>query len=173
MRAGFIVLTMSAAVLAACSGDQATENKAEKAASLQPGQYEVTSEVTAFEVVEPGEAAINTPVGTRATASVCVGNEAQVNPALFANEGLNCQHGSYYARNGRMNMTMNCSKEGAAGNFGTTVEGTFQADSFEATRSVTSYLQGGGDVQISSRLTGRRTGECQAQAPGNTTEAAG
>lgn len=150
-------------LVGACGGGGETaQNKAVTAppARIAAGQWELTSEVTAFRTEDAGPPKINTPVGTRATESVCVGPGAQAPTELFSGAGFNCQHGNYYARNGRLNVTLNCRREGLAGPIPVTVSGTFQGEALEYERSLRTILTSEGDVAIDSRVTGRRTGDC-------------
>jgi hypothetical protein len=154
----WIVCTTVVIILTACGG--AEENKAAtKAASLPTGQWALTAEVTTFTKADQGTPQIDTPVGTRTTESVCVG-AGRPPEALFAGAGYDCTYDSFYARNGRMNVTMICRREGLNGSIPTTADGQFQADSLEYTRDMRTALSGDGDVQIRQRVTGRRTGDC-------------
>jgi len=112
---------------------------------------------------------IATPVGTRATASVCVGAGSELATAFFAGEGYRCAYGtgSYYVHGGRINLTMTCTREGLTGNIAMSVEGTFQSGSAEFRRNLRTILVSDGDVEIDSRVTGRRTGDCTPDAGGS------
>src|SRR5688572_21507014 len=145
-------------VLAACGGAGEENKAATKAASLAPGQWELTSEVTAFNKIDQGETPqINTPVGTRATESVCVA-AGRPPAALFAGQGYECRYDVYYARNSRLNTTMICGGEGLSGSIPTTADGSFTAETLESTRDMRTSLSGDGDVQITAGVTGSRTG---------------
>ena len=152
---------------AACGGGDAGQNKAgtATAANVAAGQWELTSEVTTFHTVDQGSPQLNTPVGTRATETVCVG-AGQPPAALFAGAGFACRYDSYYGRHGRVNATMMCSREGLNGRIPITADGQFGADSLEYTRELRTSLAGSGDVQITSHVTGRRTGDCTPGAEG-------
>src|SRR5687768_7009046 len=66
-----IVCAIPLVALAACGG--AEENKAKgKADTMQPGQYEVTAEVTNFRAADKGTPKINTKQGDSTTRSVCL-----------------------------------------------------------------------------------------------------
>jgi hypothetical protein len=156
-------------LVGACGGGgESAQNKAVTAppATIAAGQWELTSEVTAFHGEDAGPPKINTPVGTRATESVCVGAETQAPSELFSGAGLDCQRGSYYVRNGRLNVTLNCRREGLIGSIPVTAGGTFQTDTLEYQRSLRTILSGNGDVAIDTRVTGRRTGDCTPPATG-------
>lgn len=149
--------------LAACGGGE-SKNKAATADELRPGQYEVVATVTNFRQADQGDPLINATVGGRTTRSVCVAAGAQPLDA-FADEGTTCQEGSsYYARGGILNLTMRCEREGL-GQLSYSVEGTFEAERFEAQRQMDTAFPTPGDVVIASRIEGRRTGEC---TPGTT-----
>jgi hypothetical protein len=153
-------------IAAACGGSGEEKKTAAKAQSLAPGQWELTSEVTAFNKADQGPPAIDTPVGTRATESVCV-TSGRPRTALFAGPGYQCRYDNYYARNGRLNVTMTCGREGLSGTIPMTADGTFEAESIEYTRDIRTSLAGDGDVQITARVTGRRTGECTPETAGD------
>jgi uncharacterized protein DUF3617 len=112
----------------------------------------------------PGNRAIETPVGTRATQSLCVGAGHELQTGFFAGDGYRCSYGSYYVRNGRVNLTMICSREGLDGNVTMAAEGTFEANRVEFRRTLTATLTAGGNVAVDARVTGRRTGACAPDA---------
>lgn len=154
-------------VLAACGGgEEVTENKVEVAAALEPGLYEVRSEVTAFEPLDQGQPKIDTPVGTSSTEQVCIAPGDRPISTLFTGSGFDCEYANYYGRNGRVNHTLNCSREGADGDVGIAVEGTFTADAFEVQRKITTGFSTEGDVRTTATVTGRRVGDCPAAEDG-------
>ena len=152
-------------VFVAACGEAPAENKAEPAAAaLAPGQWELTAEVTSLRKTGQGNPRIETPVGTRATQSLCVGAGHELQTAFFAGEGHRCSYGTYYVRNGRVNLTMRCTREGVDGTITMSAEGTFQASSVEFRRNMTTMLTAGGNVAAEARVTGRRTGACTPDA---------
>jgi hypothetical protein len=150
--------------LAASCGDDIVQNQAGGAdaapATLAPGQWELTSHVTRFTQADQGRPRIDTPVGTRATQSVCVAAGQQLPAALFAGDNFTCSYSAYYVRNGIANATLMCRRAGLNGDISLTSSGHFQADSLDLHRSVRTILSGDGDVLIESDVTGRRTGTC-------------
>ena len=158
--------TILLVAVAACGGEAEQNVAAPKASRLTPGQWELTSEVTAFQTVDQGEPKIDTPVGTRATEQVCVG-EGRPPAALFAGEGYRCNFGDYYLRNGRINITLQCAREDLSGSVPITVGGDFDAESLDYTRELRTVLATDGDVQITARVSGRRTGECSPATEGD------
>lgn len=159
-------------LLSACGSGGAEKNEtAPAAARIAAGQWELASEVTAFRTVDAGAPKIDAPVGTRATASLCVAGDRPP-PELFAGEGYDCSYGDYYVRNGRINVTLNCTREGLSGQIPMTIDGRFADGTTEFTRSIRTALASDGDVEVTARVTGRRTGDCTA-APGGDNAAAG
>ena len=161
-----IACTILLAGVAACGGEAEQNQAGPKASRLTPGQWELTSEVTAFENVDGGEPKIDTPVGTRATELVCVG-EGRPPATLFAGEGYRCNFDNYYLRNGRINVTMQCAREELSGSVPITADGSFEAESLEYQRELRTVLATDGDVQITARVSGRRIGECPPETEGD------
>jgi hypothetical protein len=162
---GMRALALVAIALVAGCGEPPAENQAAPAAAaLAPGQWELTSEVTSFRKTGQGSPRIETPVGTRATQSLCVGAGRELQSAFFAGEGHRCSYGAYYVRNGRVNVTMGCTRDGVDGTITIAAEGTFQANSVEFRRNMTTTLTAGGNVAAEARVTGRRTGDCTPDA---------
>ena len=163
MRAIVIVPLLFAA---ACGGGSESEKNAAqpRAESLAAGMWELTSEVTTLQALDDGSPRIDTPVGTRTTASVCVGS-GRPPTAFFAGEGYTCVYDRYYVRGSRLNVTLRCTGEGLPGSISILAEGRFEAESLEFQRHLSTALSGSGDVRIISRVTGRRTGDCPAGDP--------
>jgi hypothetical protein len=152
------------AFVAAC-GEGPAENKAAPvAAAFAPGQWELTAEVTSVRNTGHGNSGVNAPVGTRATQSLCAAAGHELQTAFFAGDGHRCNYGTYYVRNGRVNLTMSCTREGLDGTIIMAAEGTFQASSVEFRRTSTATLTGGGNVAAEARVTGRRIGDCTPDA---------
>lgn len=159
-----LMLIIPLILAAGCSETAPEEKKASRLAILEPGQYELSSEVTRLTNVDDGAAAINTPVGTRATQSVCVGADGRAATDLFSGEGYACSYDNYYVRNGRINALLSCTRDGLQGQISMTVDGTFEAGQLSYDRNVRTILATDGDVLIDHRVTGRRTGDCAAAA---------
>jgi hypothetical protein len=154
-------------ILAASCGETPAENKAEPAAARLPaGQWELSSEVTSLAKVDTEAPRLNTPAGTRATNSVCAAEGHQLPTAFFSGEGYRCTYGTYYVRNGRVNVTLSCHREGLQGSITMSADGTYQGDTVEFRRNLRTNLTTEGDAVIDSRVTGRRTGECTPAAAG-------
>src|SRR4051812_31049473 len=164
---GMRALALLPLLLVASCGESPTENKAAPAAEApSPGQWTLASQVTRFRNADQGAAKINTPVGTRATQNVCVAPGARLPTELFSGDGFTCTYGTYYARAGRVNLTLNCRREGLSGDIPMTVDGTSPADSITLHRNLRTILSGDGDVEIDADITGHRTGACAPAAAG-------
>lgn len=153
---------------AACSGEGGGEKKAEEAAAtMQAGQWEVTSEVTAFRSTDKATPALKAAVGDKATSPVCIeaGKEGKPPAAIFAGAGYECEYKDSYIRSGRITATLDCERDALEGKIFMTIEGTYKGDSFEGTASSNSFLSGDGDFAMNSKFSGRRTGPtCSAPA---------
>ena len=153
---------------AACSGGGGEEKKTEEvAATMQAGQWEISSEVTAFRSTDKATPALKAAVGDKATAPACIeaGKEAKPPAETFAGAGYECEYKDSYIRSGRITATLDCERDALEGKIFMTVQGNYKGDSFEGTSDATSYLSGEGDFAMSSKISGRRTGPtCAAPA---------
>jgi hypothetical protein len=165
-----ILVLIGMAALAGCGDGGTGANNASAAAAppetLPAGQYELAAEVTGFNKADQGTPRINTPVGTRSTASVCVGPGAQAPTGLFAESGYDCTVSNYYARNGHLNIALLCRKAGLSGSIPISIDGTFTANTLDYNRNLRTVLTTDGDVEINAHVTGRRTGACTPAAGG-------
>ncbi len=156
-------------VACACTGEaEQPKAAAPKATALQAGQWETTAEVTRLTQQDKGAPRINTPAGTKTTESICIApaEAKKPNPKLFAGEKNECSYGNFYMSGGTLNATLQCTRPGLEGQLLVTVYGDYEADSFETTLDLSTHLATDGDVNLTSKVTGRRTGECTAPATG-------
>lgn len=154
-------------LLAACSGGgEAPKDVAEEApASMPAGQWSVASEVTSFRSTDGTTPALKAAAGDKAEAQGCVVASEPPPPSLFAGEDYDCTSKTSYVRNGRLNLSLECRREGITGAIPMIVEGRYTATGFEATVNTQTYLPGSGDFAMTRKLTGRRTAEACAPAP--------
>ena len=164
MRTTILALA-AAGWMTACSGDTATEAKPEpKADALQPGEYEVAGKVDELRSTDNSEPATGLKVDAASPPSrVCVAADGAVDPAAFAEAGDKCRSTSSYLRGGRMSLQYNCSRSGK-GDLTLLVDGKFTADSFEAQVMASTYFSGPGDYAMTRTVTGKRVGDCPAEA---------
>jgi hypothetical protein len=159
-------LTVIAILLVgACSGE-AEQHKAAvpKASAMQAGQWETATEVTRLTQKDQGTPKIDTPPGTKATASICIG-EGEVKkpaPALFAGSEGECAYDNFYMSGGTLNVTMRCTRPGLNGEVLVSADGDYSADSFTVNVETSTHLATDGDVVIAAKMTGRHVGPCTA-----------
>ena len=155
-------------VTAACSDATGTEQpipKVEVATALQPGEWEISREVTRLVATDKGKPALDREVGDHTTFSHCLtaANAEKPDASLFAGiEGESCEYKNFYMSRGRINVSIACTPPDLGGQVMRTIDGKFTADSIEATASADTYFGAYGDVSVSAKLTGRRIGECAA-----------
>jgi Protein of unknown function (DUF3617) len=164
------------AALASCSGDGGEEQKqaeapaAAPASALEPGQWEVTMEVTdsrrgaQSSVLITGNEKPMPTIPPKSTTSLCVGQEQaqEPPPGLLAVGRDGCKYSNFYMSRGRMVASLSCPQPD--GQMSMSVDGEYAADSFQATGDTTIGIYGTGSLIIKSKLTGRRTGACEAAA---------
>lgn len=163
MRAlAFVPLLLAAA----CSGEAEAPKQQEPAAAsqLDAGQWELTSEVTQFAKADAGAPKIDTPVGTKETRNICIteADAKKPQPGMFGGGKDECTYGDFYMSGGRLSASVNCNRPGLSGNVATRADVDFKAASLEGTLNTTTYLNTDGDVRITRKLTGRRSGACEA-----------
>jgi hypothetical protein len=159
-----LLIVIPLLLVASCGGEAPPEEKkSARLAAMEAGQFELASEVTSLSNVDQGASAINTPVGTKANMSICLSGSGRAPTELFSGEGYECSYNNYYARNGRINALLNCTRSGLQGDIAMTVDGTFEAGQIRFNRNIRTILAGDGDVLINERVTGRRTGDCAAE----------
>jgi hypothetical protein len=174
MRALLIVPFCLAAT--ACSGGDDGANQAAAApATLPAGTWQTEFEVTGFRSTDKTTPALKAAVGDKEQASSCVqeAERATPPPTLFAGAGYACTYQNSYVRDGMINATIACTRPELKGQINMSIQGSYTADSFEATVDSTSFLPGPGDFTMSRKLKGKLTpGACQpapaaADAGGN------
>ena len=162
----FVMVT----ILAACSGgEEKVEKKAEAAAGLEPGLWEITSEVTDMKMADQGAPALPMKAGMKTTIRSCVTPEQAKEPqaAVFGATSGDCKYDSFYMSRGRLSTSMSCSQAGTTGKVMINVDGTYTGTSFETTSQLATYLPGSGDMKVSSKASGRRVADtCPADATG-------
>ncbi len=153
----------ASALVAACSGDAPAPPAEEAAAaSLQPGEYEITAKVDALRSTDKTTPATKAKVGDTPTVTrACVPADGSLAPEVFAEGKETCTQMDNYMRNGRMSLQFKCKR----GNDQLTqmADGTFKADSFEAKVSTATYFTGDGDYELTRSFTGKRVGDCPAE----------
>jgi hypothetical protein len=166
---------------AACSGgDDGTNQAAAAPTTLPAGTWQASFEVKKFASADKTTPALKAKEGDKEQDSSCVpeAQRAQPAPELFAGAGYACTYQNSYIKDGMINATIQCTRPELKGQINMAVQGSYTADSFEATVDSTSYLPGTGDFTMSRKVKGKLTpGACQpaaaAGADGNSAAAAG
>ena len=158
----------AALLLSGCGGDSDGGNTAQAAAtaaSLQPGEYELSTIVEEVRSTDDSTPATELKAGAPATtARACVAADGALDAAMFAEAGDQCNVTDSYVRNGRMSVQLRCTRDGKGGHVMQLVDGDFEADSFEATVLGSTGFAGPGDYETRRKVTARRVGDCPAAA---------
>lgn len=156
------VIAASALALAGCGQEQVADNGSEQVpAALNPGEYEVTTLIESLRSTDQTTPATKAKAGGEAvTHKACVASDGTVEPAMFSEAGDECRIENAYARNGRLTLTLSCSRPGAPGLVAQSVSGTFSADGFETAVETATYFTGAGDYAMRRKMAGKRVGAC-------------
>ncbi len=150
----------AAFLVTGCGGEEPQQNQSAAAGELSPGQYEASWKITQLRSTDKTTPATNLKQDMSGTTLGCVGPKNAFDLRLFAEDGDECTEDSRYARNGRINLSLACKREGAGGEIRESVHGTYKADRFEAEVSTTTYLSGDGDYALIRMVDAKRVGEC-------------
>jgi len=151
-----------ALAVAGCGGDQQQAGPGpEKApASLAPGLYEMSAEVTQLASTDQTKPATQLKEGDRLVTRACVTSEGIPEPRLLAEEGDKCEIKNSYIRNGRMSAQMSCKREGMSGDVMPAMMGSFTADGFEGEITTLTYFIADGDYRMTRKVSAKRVGDC-------------
>jgi hypothetical protein len=153
------LILVSLFLAAACSGEGGETKEEAAAESLDAGVWDARSEITAFRSTDKSKPAVRAAVGDKSVVQACVREAERTKPpaSLFAGEDYDCKYKTSYTSGGRLNHTLECSRNGVAGSIPMLVNGTFRADSFEAEVTTQTFLPGTGDFYMLRKVTGHRT----------------
>jgi hypothetical protein len=149
-------------LLAACA-KEAPPAEVVAAKSLTPGEYAMTSKITAFRSTDGAIPASKAKIGDTFETRACVAADGTLDPAIFAAAGEKCSATNDYVSDGRMSIQMSCTRPDAPGQIMPAIDGKFTADHFEGTATTTTYLTGPGDYALTRTVTAKRAGECPPQ----------
>ncbi len=150
-------------ILAGCSEPQQKAPAAlEAPAALPAGLWRTASEVSQYKTMDAGAPIIAAKVGDRSTSETCVaaGEGKKPKPALFGASRGECGYSNFYLGNGTMSGTIEC--KSPQGPIMHMMNGSYTADTFEASVDTASYLTSDGDVTLTTKLSGTRAGDCPA-----------
>ena len=129
-------------------------------ASLQPGQWEITTNVT--RITMPGmPAGMSPPMPPPTTVRACLTAAQAAQPGAGflsgSGEAQGCTYESNSISGGRIQAVVQCSQQGTT--MRSTMTGQFTADSYEVSQQAQISAQGQ-NMETESRTTGRRVGDC-------------
>jgi hypothetical protein len=142
--------------------------------ALQPGQWEMVTQVTGIEVPgappEAVEAMRAAAARQRQTQNRCMTPQEAANPGaglMNAGQASGCNFTEQSFSGGTMRLVGTCQAPGGQGQVATRMEGTYTATTMEAriTAEITMANAPPGSprtVRSTGTLTGRRTGDCAA-----------
>jgi hypothetical protein len=165
MTARHMMLALLLMPLAACGGEApkpAEEAKA-KPDSFPAGEWEITALTETLKPADQFAPATKHKEGVTETAKVCSPAGPQPSPALFADKGDSCTATSAYSKRGRINTSYNCQRPGQ-GLLTLTLDGKYDADTFEVAVATGTYFKGQGDYVLTQLIKGKRLGDCPAGA---------
>jgi hypothetical protein len=152
-------------VLSSCSGGDEAANTAveERAASLQPGEYELTMAVKSVRSTDKTTPATSLKEGAQPVPTrTCVGADNQIDPAAFVEAAESCTAGDTYMSGGRMSLQFRCNRAGK-GMLSHLVDGKFKKDSFSGDVITTTIFSGSGDYELTRSVEAKRVGKCTAK----------
>jgi hypothetical protein len=156
--------------VAGCNSPTNQEAKAteETVTALQPGEYELAWSAIKLDSTDHTTPATKAGASAEAAgaafpARACVAAGGAIDPVAFAEKGDECRTENSYVRNGKINVQLNCGREGNPGPVMQVASGTFTADAFKAEVATTTYFTGAGDYAMTRSVTARRVGECAAK----------
>ena len=157
------------ALLAGCNSEPKGEMSAKEVAKemasvkIEPGQWEVTNEIT--EATSPGVPAqmLQQMVGQKTTIANCVTPEQVEKPDasfLTAQKNNDCKYEDFSMTGGRMTGRIICSGGQMPGQMVMTMDGRYESASYDMTADMTMTGGPGGEMKMKTRTTGKRVGDC-------------
>ena len=130
------------------------------------GEWEVSTLTETLKSADNSTPLTIHKVGATRVAKVCAAPGPKPDPALFVETGDRCATTTAYARNGRVNLVYDCTRPGK-GKVAPTIDGKYDAATFEVVSVVGSYFTGSGDYVMTQRIKGKRLGACTPAAVAN------
>lgn len=143
------------------TGSEAAAASGGGAMQIQPGEWEVTSQLVNIEAPNmPPEAAaaMKQSMGEKATSRKCITpEEAAGGDFVSPDPDAQCTKQGFSFAGGQIQGTMTCTSD--EGKATISMSGRHSGTSYDMSSKVTSANQGG-SITMESRVTGRRLGEC-------------
>ena len=130
-----------------------------KLAAFPNGEWEVSTTTETLKSADNFAPATKAKVGATTVAKVCAAPGPKPDPALFTQAGDQCTPTSNYAKDGRLNISYNCTRPGN-GLLTPTLDGNYDATTFEVAVATGTYFSGQGDYVLTQRIKGKRLGDC-------------
>lgn len=161
-----ILAIVAIGLLTSCSSEAPpAEAAAETAKALTPGEYEVSGKIETLRSTDGGTPVTKAKLGDPPVlARACVASDGTMEPMMFGEAGDECKAENAYARDGRLNLQLSCTRQGAPGQVLQTISGSFTSEGFLAEATTGTYFTGLGDYSMKRTLTGKRVGDCPAAA---------
>ena len=161
MNARHLMLALSLLPLAACGEEPKPVEEKVAPAAFPAGEWEVTSTTEKLTSTDKTTPATAHKVGQVETNKVCSPAGPKPAPALFADKGDDCKLDSDYAKDGRLNMALQCMRPGR-GQVAVTLDGKYDEQTFEVLVVTATQFSGSGDYSLTQKMTGKRLGDCAA-----------
>ena len=159
---GHVMLAGSLA-LGGCGGEAAPAAKKAPPATFPAGEWEVSTLTESLKSADKSTPATIHKAGATLVARVCAAPGPKPDPTLFVETGDSCTTTTAYAKNGRVSLAYNCTRP-RHGMVMPTIDGKYDADTFEVVSSVGSYFKADGDYVMTQRIKGKRLGDCTPAA---------
>lgn len=157
------VLTAPLLALAACGGAEKAAEEPVLPAKLPAGEWEVTSTAEKLRPTDAAAPVLGVKQGETTTHKACVAADGTPDTGLWLDARDNCTASSVYIKDGRINGSWTCKRPGKTGQVMPAVDGKYDADSFEVVVTTGTYLSGGGNYELTQKMTGKRLGDCPAE----------
>ncbi|MDP8912017.1 MAG: DUF3617 domain-containing protein [Pseudomonadota bacterium] len=164
--------------LSSCGGEEGREMSGNEVAQelasirIEPGQWEVTTEIISASGSGFPRQMLEAMRGQQSTRRHCITPEQAARPDgnfLANQENSNCTYRDFSMRGGRISGTMTCrgGTDEGSGEVTTEMRGSYRPESYDMTMQMRMAMQmpgmsGSETLQVETRATGRRIGECPA-----------
>ena len=157
---------VTALLLAGCSAAEAPPPPVEDAPIvMKGGEWTLTRTVTGFNTPTVTAAEYAAEVGKKSEEKLCIAVGSDGRPdadALAGKEGSDCTYKDAIVRKGRFIATLAC--KAGEGTSELVLEGNYTPDSLTLGTSMTKTSGGAAMLRTTHDLSGKRTGECPAEA---------
>jgi len=163
-----MISAIAALTLAACGGQSGGNESGStksatgggESATLQPGQWEMTTTIVSMNVPNMPQG-MNPPMPPPTTVSVCLTPEQARAPGggfiTGSDQNTGCRSENFTMANGRIQGVVQCDAQGTT--MRANISGQFSADNYEITQQVETAASGM-TMNMEARTAGRRTGDC-------------